>query len=73
MNWKEDEAEFLDRTAERLGGELGRRISRSDVLRALVQIAMAQEAVEGTTVPIPASLGLELHELCRILQPADDR
>lgn len=70
MTWTEEEAAYLDRMARSLGDKLGQRVSRAEVLRGLVHIAMGQEALDvpaEETSP-PQSLGLGVHELCRTLR-----
>lgn len=76
MKWTEEEAAYLDRMARKLSDELGLRVSRAEVLRGLVHIAMAQEAaldpgpLEVSPEPV---LGLGLHELSRTLRAVRDR
>lgn len=76
MKWTEEEAAYLDRMARKLSDEFGLRVSRAEVLRGLVRIAMAQEAALDPgpleVSPEPA-LGLGLHELSRTLRAVRDR
>lgn len=71
MRWTEEEAAYLDRAARRLGDELGLRVSRAEILRGLVRIAMVQETAlsPGPLEASPeAELGLGLRELSRTLR-----
>lgn len=49
MKWSEEEALFLDQAARRLEQKLGRRVSRQDVIHALVVLAMEDARVTEPT------------------------
>ncbi len=75
MNWTEDEARYLDRMALRLERELGRRVTRTDVLRGLVGVAMEEDALFSPQ-PVsdePASSRLGLPELLAAIRLAYHR
>ena len=43
MKWSEEEALFLDQAARRLEHKLGRRVTRQDVVHALVALAIQDQ------------------------------
>ena len=51
MKWSEEEALFLDQAARRLEQKLGRRVTRQDVVHALVALAIQDQVLYEPSTP----------------------
>ena len=51
MKWSEEEALFLDQAARRLEQKLGRRVTRQDVVHALVALAIQDGMLYEPSMP----------------------